>query len=174
MHNQFPNYRFYYYKVRELYSILDLHGQQPLLSQQYLIEEGEHPQPNDGGDVHPKGRGDGTADQFQQGFRRPHRQGKGKFVEVCRRIPRNDHTAQHGEGEYVEERSEDVGQGLDPGFGLGEEEGGGVDGVDGVGCGGGGRHVGDGEDIEAGGGSRDGGRGRDKGGASWHADGKGR
>lgn len=152
-------------RSRQLYSILDLHGQQTLLSQQYLIEECEHAQPNDRGDVHPKGRRDGTANQLEQGFRRPYRQGERKFVEIRRRVPRYDDPAQHGEGKYVEERTEDVGQGLDPGFGLGEEEGGGLDGVDVHVCGGG--HVGYGEDIQAGGG--DGGSSRcggDKGSAS--------
>ena len=129
------------------YSVLDLHRQQSLLSQQNLIEERKHPEPNDGRDVHPERRRDGAPDQLEQRLRRPHGQSERKFVQIARRIPRDDHPAQHGEGEDVEEGTEDAGQGLHPGFGLREQERGRLQGIDAVADG---RHVGYGKQIHAG------------------------
>ena len=79
-------------------SVLHLHDQQTLLSQQDFIDESEDCQPKHRCDIDSEGRRNASLYESQQGFRGPGYDRPGKLIEIGFWIPGCDHAAQHSKG----------------------------------------------------------------------------
>lgn len=75
-------------------SVLHLHNQQTLLSQQDFVDKCEDCQPENRRDVDTESRRDASLHQSQQGFGRPGDYCPRKFIKIGFGVPGCDHTAQ--------------------------------------------------------------------------------